>query len=128
MGWPPQVGELLPRAEEAFGVREKLASYSLALDHRVGGPKARGFRLILGITIASIDYLETEIYVGIQQHPVKAVVDNPPYGQNCVVEFPLHGVGSYSNRVARLRTVWQLVTPDLPPRLVNAFPRKIKEL
>jgi hypothetical protein len=29
MGWPPQVGDLLPRAEETTGVRVKLLTYSL---------------------------------------------------------------------------------------------------
>jgi hypothetical protein len=123
MGWPPQVGELLPRAEHAFGVREKLASYCLNMEHDKGGPKARGFAAILGITHDSIDYLEAEIRAGIQRHPIKAVADNHPYGWKCVVEFPLHGVGSYSERVVNLRTVWELAAPHLPPRLVNAFPR-----
>jgi len=31
MEWPPQVGELLPRADEAIGVRYKLETYSLAI-------------------------------------------------------------------------------------------------
>jgi hypothetical protein len=56
MGWPPQVGELLPRAEEATGVRYKLATYSLAIDHRDGGPKAQAFAAILGISQHSIQY------------------------------------------------------------------------
>lgn len=47
MGWPPQVGELLPRAEEAIGVRYKLATYSLDPFHEDGGPKAKGFAQIL---------------------------------------------------------------------------------
>ena len=54
MGWPPRAGELLTRAEEASGVREKLSGYSLNTSHEDGGPKARGFELILGITIADI--------------------------------------------------------------------------
>jgi len=123
MGWPPQVGELLPQAEEAFGVREKLAAYCLNADHGRGGPKARGFAVILGITLDEIEYLEAQIRRGIQQHPIKAVKSNPPYGWKCVVEFPLQGVGSYSERTANLRTVWELSTPFIPPRLVNAFPK-----
>jgi hypothetical protein len=49
MTWPPRAGELLPNAGEAFGVREKLAGYSLNVSHEHGGPKALGFKLILGI-------------------------------------------------------------------------------
>lgn len=122
MGWPPQAGELLPLGDEAFGIREKLAGYSLDLANQEGGgPKAKGFAVILGITLDSIDYLEAEIRRGIQQHPIKAVRVNEPYGWNCVVEFPLQGVGSYSERAENLRTVWELAEPLGPPRLVNAF-------
>jgi hypothetical protein len=121
MGWPPQVGELLPRGEQAFGVREKLASYSLNLDHHAGGPKARGFAVILGITLETIDYLEVEIRLAVLRRPIAAVVDNGPYGWKCVIDFPLEGIGSYSGRVAKVRTVWELTSPDHPPRLVNAF-------
>jgi hypothetical protein len=40
-------GELLPRAGETFGVRYKLATYSLNTANEIGAPKARGFALIL---------------------------------------------------------------------------------
>jgi hypothetical protein len=123
MGWPPQVGGLLPRAEEAIGVRYKLTTYSLDKNHEFGGPKARGFALILGITLADIDYLEAEIHLGIRRHPITSLVDNRPYGLNCVVEFPLRGVGSYSDREANLRTVWEMAGPFHPPRMINAFPK-----
>jgi hypothetical protein len=45
------VGDLLPRAAEAFGVRYKLETYSLDVTNKAGAPKARGFELILGIRI-----------------------------------------------------------------------------
>jgi hypothetical protein len=73
MGWPPQPRELLPRAEEAYGIREKLARYSLNPSNKRGGPKARGFALILGVTIDSIDYVETQIRLEIQRYPIKTV-------------------------------------------------------
>lgn len=102
-------------------MREKLASYSLKLDHQAGGPKARGFAKILGITLETIDYLDSEIRLAAQLRPVQAVVDNEPYGWKCVIDFPLEGVGGYSGRVAKVRTVWEVTSPLLPPRLVNAF-------
>lgn len=61
----PQVGDLLPRGTEAFGVRDKLERYSLDRAHGDGGPKAKGFKRILGIAIADIDYLEGAIQTGI---------------------------------------------------------------
>lgn len=79
--------------------------------------------MILGITLEDIDYLESEIHRSIRQHPIKQVVENSPHGLNCVVEFPLRGIGSYSDRLANLRTVWELSDRLLPPRMINAFPK-----
>ncbi len=88
---------------------------------RSGGPKAYGFAVILGITLEAIDYLDSEIKLAAQRRPIQAVVDNGPYGWKCVIDFPLEGIGSYSGRTAKVRTVWELVSPVYPPRLVNAF-------
>jgi hypothetical protein len=44
--WTPTIGELLPRAGDAFGVREKLSAYRLNPDHEL---EARGFLQILGV-------------------------------------------------------------------------------
>jgi hypothetical protein len=121
MGWPPQVGELLPDSHNAVGVRRKLWTYSLDITHEDGGPKARGFALVLGITRKEINYLEEEILRKVQEVPIKSVRQNPPHGLNCVVEFPLRGVGAYSRRVVPLRTIWEFKTEGSPPRLVGAF-------
>jgi hypothetical protein len=121
MDWPPQPGELLPRAEEAVGVREKLSTYSLLPSHPEGGPKARGFAQILGITLQSIAYLEDEIYSRIRITRISSVRPNPPHGINCVVQFSIRGVGPCSGRIAPLRTVWEFESSDSPPRLISAF-------
>src|ERR1700728_2485181 len=89
---PPVEGELLPRAAEAFGVRYKLETYSLDVTHKKGGPKARGFERILKITIEDIDYLEAKILAGVLNTPISSVSDNAPYGVNCVVDMPIHGL------------------------------------
>lgn len=121
MGWPPQVGELLPRADEAIGVRYKLATYSLAIDHRDGGPKAKGFASILGISITEIDYLEEQIYAAILKAPITELRQNLPYGVNCVIDFPLQGVGPRHEIIANVRTIWLVSGPASPPRLVSAL-------
>jgi hypothetical protein len=118
--WPPVVGELLPDPDQAIGVRRKLAGYSLNLDNEVGGPKARGFERILGITIEHIDYLEGAIYAGILLVPVSSVRETP-YGINCVVMVPLRGRGPKSGRVVNLRTAWQLAYHGAAPRLASAY-------
>ena len=123
MGWPPEVGELLPRAEEAAGIRTKLRLYCLDEFHESGGAKALGFSQILGITIESIDYLEARIRGAILLHPISAVRRQSPFGVACVVEFPLRGIGAHSHRVVLLRTVWELPDHASAPRLVTAFLR-----
>jgi hypothetical protein len=94
-------------------VREKLLAYSLDLAHESGGPKARGFERILGITTLHIGYLEGEIRSAIATAPIRSVRDNPPHGINCVVEFPLRGVEDKRFRIIQLRTTWG--SPMPPP-------------
>jgi hypothetical protein len=119
--WPPNVGELLPRAAEVFGVHDKLATYSLDRAHKDGGPKALGFLLILGITLQDIDYLEAQIIAGVLNTPINAIRDNPPWGVNCVVVVPVHGLREKSDRVVNVRTAWELAEPGEKPRLVSAY-------
>lgn len=113
----------MPRAKEAMGVRRKLASYSLNASHADGGPKARGFSEILGITIHAIDYLEGEVHRGVLVAPIAEVRNNRQGGVDCVVEFPLRGLGEYRERMVTLRTIWRVVDEDTPPRLVSAWLR-----
>jgi hypothetical protein len=119
----PAVGELLPRGTEAFGVRYKLEMYSLDVAHEKGGPKARGFKLILGITIDEIDYLEAQILARVLDTPVSTIEDNAPYGVNCVVDMLIGGIGAKADRVANVRTVWTFDRPSAPPRLLSAYPK-----
>lgn len=119
----PVVGEPLPRAEEAFGVRYKLATYSLDTTNEVGAPKARGFALILGITIEAIDYLEAQIMARLLDAPVSDIRDSPPYGVKCTVDMPIRGIGVKADRVVRVRSAWEIAEPGDPPRLVSAYPK-----
>lgn len=121
MGWPPKVGELLPRAAQATGVREKLLGYSLDVDHRLGGPKARGFERILGISIADVEYLAGAIESAVLQVAVGEVRDNAPYGVICVVPILVRGLGVRSDRVATVATAWELTGEAAAPRLVTAY-------
>jgi hypothetical protein len=119
---PPAVGELLPRGAEAFGVRRKLATYSLDLTHDDGGPKARGFELVLGITIDAVDYLEAQILARVLDTPVSDIRNSPPYGVKYVVDMQVPGIGAKADRVATVRTAWIISAPGDPPRLVTAYP------
>jgi hypothetical protein len=89
----------------------------------VGGPKARGFGLILGITMADVDYLERALRNGILTAPVGEIRDNAPYGINCMVAVPVQGLREKSKRIVDVRTVWEIAFVEAPPRLVSAFPK-----
>lgn len=123
MSWLPRVGEPLPRAREATGIRQKLLDYSLEIRHETGGPKALGFERILGITRDHIDYVEQSIRIGILSAPIHSIRQNPPFGINCVVEFPIQGVGDKRMRTVNLRTTWIFVEANACPRMLTAFLR-----
>jgi hypothetical protein len=103
VSWPPEAGDLLPRAAQATGVREKLAAYSLNVENVHGAPKARSFERILGITIEHVDYLESAI--------------------RGVVDVLVRGLGDKGERAANVRTVWEIAGRDAAPRLVTAYPK-----
>jgi hypothetical protein len=123
MTWLPKVGEPLPRAAEAIGIRAKLANYSLNLSHEDGGPKARGFKLILGITLDDLEYLAKSIEFKVLTAPVESVRPNTPHGVNRIVVVPVQGLDEKSARIVDVRTAWELADRSAPPRLVSAFPR-----
>jgi hypothetical protein len=123
MTWPPKVGEPLPRATEVIGIRAKLADYSLNLNHTDGGPKARGFKLILGITLVDLEHLARSIEFEVPTAPIESVRPNPPHGVNCIVVVPVQGLGEKSARIVNVRTAWEIADHGAPPRLVSAFPR-----
>lgn len=104
-------------------MRQKLLDYSLEVRHETGGPKALGFERILGITRDDVDYVEQSIRIGILNAPVCSIRRNPPFGINCLVEFPIHGVGNKRLRTANLRTTWIFVDAASRPRLLTAFLR-----
>lgn len=121
MPWPPRVGEPLPRAASAVGIRKKLTEYSLNPAHERGGSKARGFQQILGITFEDAGYLESEIRAGIMIKPVTGIRPAIPIGFNCLVEVPIRGIGAKSNRLVTVRTAWLLSDPKSSPRMTTAF-------
>jgi hypothetical protein len=112
-----QAGQPLPGATEAFGVRVKLATYSLDPTHKDGGPKARGFERMLGITIAAIDYLEAQILARVLDTPISEVRDNAPHGVNCAVDVQVRGIGAKAARTITVRAAWIISAPGNPPRL-----------
>lgn len=121
MPWPPTIGQQVPLAEQAFGIREKLTAYCLNLDHEIGEPKARGFQRILGIGLADIDYLAEALRSGVLSAPITDVRDNAPFGVLCEVRVPVVGLRDHRDRVVAVTTSWELRRADGAPRLVTAY-------
>jgi hypothetical protein len=121
VSWPPTVGDRLPRAAEAYGITEKLMTYSLNLDHRRGGPKARGFQQILGIVLADVDYLAHILRTGIISASITDIRDAPESTFVCEIRVPVAGLRERSERVASVKTGWHLRHAGDRPRLVTAY-------
>lgn len=121
MPWPPAIGQQLPRADQAFGIREKLGAYCLNVDHEIGGAKARGFQRILGIGLADLDDLTEALRTGVLAAPVTDVRDNTPFGVLCEVRIPVAGLRERRDRVVAVTTSWELRDADDRPRLVTAY-------
>jgi hypothetical protein len=106
-----------------MGVHHKLMAYSLNEAHTIGGPKARGFRAILGITPADLDYLVRAIEIGVRKSAIIAIRDNQPYGLMCEVAIPIRGVRTQARRLVPVTTAWQVLHSTARPRLVSAYIR-----
>jgi len=104
-------------------VRKKLLAYSLDIAHQHGGPKARGFERILGITVEHVDHLEGEIRAGILTEPVSAIRAAIPTGFSCVVEVKVRGLRPEKRASGHGKNSRLLTGPGAPPRMTTAFPK-----
>jgi hypothetical protein len=121
VSWPPHIGELLPRSEDAYGVHEKLAGYSLSREHAGGRHKAVLFEAVLDISAADVDYLAESLIAGIADSPVGAVRENAPHGFLCEVRISVRGLRARSDRTAVVVTAWEVASDGDAPRLVTAL-------
>jgi len=121
VAWPPKIGELLPRAEDAYGVHEKLAGYSLNLDHPGPGKKAEGFARVLAITAEDLAHVAEVLLRGIRTTSVSRVRSAGQYGFHCEVIVPVRGLRDRADRVASVLTAWQIRRDGDPPRLITAY-------
>ncbi|ADB48694.1 DUF6883 domain-containing protein [Conexibacter woesei] len=120
MPWPPAIGDLLPLAEHACGIRRKLLTYSLAHEHERGGDKARAFLLALSIERAHVDHLEAELRAGVRVTPISRV-DVKRHGFLFQVRIPVRGVMLHRNRVLPVTTGWHVPEEGMAPRLASAY-------
>jgi hypothetical protein len=81
--WPPQIGELLPRSEDAYGVQEKLLNYSLKAGHPRG--KAEAFARVLAVTADDLECIAEGLLSGVRTSPVSGVRPAGAHGFHCEV-------------------------------------------
>ena len=119
MSWPPKIGEPLARAEDAYGVHDKLGRYSLKPGHPRA--KADAFARVLAITADDLDYLAEAVLDGIRTTPLSGARDAGAYGFHCEVIVPIRGLRDRADRVANVLTVWQIRWDGDTPRLITAY-------
>lgn len=119
MSWPPQTGELLPEAENAYGVHDKLARYSLKPGHVKR--KADAFAHALAVTADDLEYLADALLAGVRATPVSGVRAAGQHGFHCEVIVRVRGLRDRADRVANVLTAWQIRSPGDPPRLITAY-------
>jgi hypothetical protein len=106
VSWPPQIGALLPRAEDAHGVREKLLNYSLKAGHP--RRKAEAFARVLAVTTDDLEYVADALLSGVRTAPVSGVRPARVHGFHCEVIVQVRGLRDRADRVANVLTAWQI--------------------
>jgi len=119
VSWPPQIGALLPRAEDAHGVEEKLLNYSLKAGHP--RRKAEAFARALAVTAEDLEYLAKALLSGVRKTPVSGVRSAGVHGFHCEVIVQVRGLRDRADRVANVLTAWQIRWDGDPPRLITAY-------
>jgi hypothetical protein len=119
VSWPPQIGELLPDAEKAYGVHDKLARYSLKPGH--ARRKADAFAHALAVTVDDLEYLADALLAGVRATPVSGVRPAGQHGFHCEVIVRVRGLRDRADRVANVLTAWQIRWAGDSPRLITAY-------
>lgn len=114
MGWPPEIGETLPRAADCWYEPTKLTRWVLNdLGH--GAEWAR----VMHVGIEDAAEVWEAISVQATTGRVTGLRDLGRFGLSCEVDARL----TIGERTATFRTIWHYVAPEAAPRLVSAFPK-----
>ena len=107
----------LPGVENAVVDPKKIRDYLLSTSHPLGRFKATFF-LALGYTTSNWDLLARDLRTLAEQQEAVPSSEND-YGQKYTVQGILKGP---SGRTSEVVTVWIVLTGELAPRFVTAFP------
>lgn len=110
--WPPCVGELLPRTNEAYTEPRKLA---WVLGEEGHGPE---WARVLRIGPQDTEVFWRAIGEAVRNAPISGVRDLRANGVNCEVETNL----TIRKRRTPAVTVWHYIEARGAPRLVTAYP------
>jgi hypothetical protein len=114
MGWPPKVGELLPRAGDAWCVRGKWVDWIL-VEHG----HASEWRRVFHVDPDEWALAWESIAAAVVGAPIDTIRDSAPDGITCgaLVELEIN------ERTAAVRTSWHYADEVAAPRLVTAYPK-----
>jgi hypothetical protein len=107
----------LPHADLAQVSAAKLRDYVLNPNHLQGGPKARVFAAVLGITRTDWQYLRRQLLTGVRAAPAH-LRGTTSWGDLYAVALDVTGP---AGRVHRVRTGWIIRTGEDRPHLVTAY-------
>jgi len=110
-------GVKLPNAGRAHVDRAKVTDYLLSATHPIGAAKARFF-VSFGFSSDDWGTLADALRSHARQGDATSVRESP-YGTRYDVDGPLD---TPSRRSPRIRTVWQIDTGSMAPRLLTAYP------
>jgi hypothetical protein len=113
MGWPPKVGETLPRSADAWCVPEKWGAWILA-DSGHGPEWAR----VLRVERDDWEQAWQALKEAVREAPIETLRMPEAGGVSCGVVVDLR----IGERSARVISAWHYATEGAAPRLVTAYP------
>jgi hypothetical protein len=113
MGWPPEAGETLPRAAQAWAPAEKWAVWVLA-----PGGHGPDWRRVFRIGPEDWELLWEALLAGVQDAPITDVRIGK-HGIGCEVALEL----TIGERSAGVVSAWHYAEEEGAPRLVTAYPK-----
>jgi hypothetical protein len=107
----------LPNADKAIVERDKILSYLMNIEHRIGASKAPFFGSF-GFSAEKWEQLAKALLVHGQTHEVKRVRETD-FGPRYEIEGTLK---TPDGRAPFIRSVWQFDKGAVAPRLITAYP------
>ncbi len=111
--WPPQAGEPLPRAPDAYAEPAKLAWILSVEGH------GREWARVLHLGEHDTQRFWNAILHAVLDVPIYKVNDHGPHGVGCAIETTL----TIGARTAKTRIAWHYKNVSDAPRLVTAYPK-----